>query len=318
MKNLRGGHRERLRGSFRLACGMAASLTLLLGVQTSSAAPNAWHVSSLGELYEFDVTTGDYSLALTFAPPVDCVQLTRAGDSLFCADPEQFSGTWVRRLEASSATVGWQANFPDLESPDGIASANSLLYVVAHENQPSRFFLLTLDPADGEELNRVEISELSKPSQRAYTMAARGSELWLMVPANSGGTAVRRLDPLTGVLHESVMIPEISSPSDADFGPDGRLFLSDWNWNPTNTGWCTDYWIVSFPGGSPDPQFSHCWHVSQGHAPPNLAFFTLAEGSSAPVAEIPTLSAAALWVLVALLAMVGVLVLRRSGRVSAG
>ena len=315
MNSLRN-YGDRLRRMLRLALGAATLVFLLVG-QASSAAPRAWHVSFFGELYEFDVATGDYSLAHTFDPPIGCHQLTHAGDTLFCADPEQFTGTWVRRLEPTSASVGWQVNFPDLPFPDGIAYMESLLYVVAHENEPRRYFLLTLDPDTGEELARVKISELNTPFEVVYAIAARGVELWLMTNGDSVGMAVRRLDPLTGSLFDSFSIPGTFAADDADFGSHGRLFLSKWTWNPTNTGWCTDYWIVPSLGDLPDHQFSHCWHVSQGLPPPNLAYFTLAEGGAAPVAEIPTLGTAALWVLAALLALAGVLALRCSGRVSA-
>ena len=315
--NSLSSHGDRLRRMLRLASGGVAILVFLLGAQASSAAPRAWHVSRFGDLYEFDVATGDYSLVLTFDPPVDCAQLTRTGDTLFCADPEQFSGTWVRRLEPSSASVVWQVNFPDLDGPDGIAFSDSLLYVVAQESQPRRNFLLTLEPATGEELARVEIPELSTPLGVIYAMAARGSDLWLMVNGTSVGMAARKLDPLTGSLSESFLVPGIFVADDADFDPYGRLFLSNRAWDPTNTGWCTDYWIVPSLGDLPDHQFSHCWHVSQGQPPPNLGYFTLAEGGVPPAAEIPTLGAAAVWVLVALLAMAGVLALRGTGRVSA-
>ena len=315
--NSLSSHGDRLRRMLRLASGGVATLVFLLGAQASSAAPRAWHVSFLGELFEFDVATGDYSLALTFDPPVQCHQLTRGGETLFCATGKEFTGTWVRRLEPSSGSVGWQANFPELPFPDGIAYMDSLLYVVTHESQPLRYFLLTLNPATGEELARIEIPGQGLPFGTIRTMAARGSELWVMVPA-SGGTAARRLDPLTGELHEPVAVPGVPSTTDADFDPFGRLVLGRWAWGPANTHWCTDYWIVPSLGEPPDHQFSRCWHLGPGEPPPNLAYFTLAEDGAAPIAEIPTLSAAALWVLAALLAMAGVLALRGTGRVSAG
>ncbi len=308
MKSLRRNRSQRL---IRLGFGIAATLVLLLSAPRSSAAPMALHVS-FGDLYEFDVATGDYSLASTFDPPIQCHPLTRGGDALFCSKAEQFEGTWVRRLEPSTASVGWQVNFPDLEFPDGVAYKDSLLYVVAHVNQPRRYFLLTLDPATGEELARVQLPE---ELTRVYALAARGSELWLMARTNFEGMAARRLDPSTGALQESIIIPGISVLSDADFGPDGRLFLSKWGFNPINTAWCTNYWIVPVLGGLPNHQFSHCWELGPGGAPPTLAYFTLAEGVT-PIVEVPTLGAAPASVLAALLALVGVLALRRAGGVS--
>ena len=317
MKGLRSDG-DRLRGSFRLALGGMVTLVFMLVAQASSAAPRAWHVSFFGELYEFDVATGDYSLVHTFDPPIGCHQLTREGDTLFCADPEQFTGTWVRRLELSTASGGWQVNFPDLDFPDGIAYSDSLLYVVAHESQPRRYFLLTLEPSTGEELARVEISGLNTPFEVVYGMAARGPELWLLTNGDSVGMAVRRLDPLTGSLSDSFSVPGFFAADDADFDPFGRLVLSKWTWGPANTHWCTDYWIVPSLGELPDHQFTRCWFLGPGVPPPNLAYFTLAEGGAPPAAEIPTLGAAGVIVLVALLAMAGVLALRSSGRVSAG
>ncbi len=292
--------------------GIGVVAAFALGAQGVFADPMALHVS-FGDLYEFDVATGEYSLATTFDPPIQCHELTRGGDSLFCSYPTEFEGTFVRRLEPSTASVGWQVSFSELSFPDGIAYTDSLVYVVTHVNQPRRYFLLTLDPATGEELARVEISELAGPAEVVYALAARGSELWLMITGTSEGMAARRLDPLTGLLLESFVVPGIQVGSDADFGPGGRLFLSKWEWNPINTAWCTDYWIVPFLGGTPDHQFSHCWFADSGEPPPpTLAYFTLAERDTQPVVEIPTLSTVATGVFAALLALLGALVLRRA------
>ena len=105
---------------------MTASLPFLLSVQGSSAAPVAVNVDR-GNLHENDLATGDYWLAAQFDDPVRCHPLTHAGDSLFCTAATEFEGTWVRRLERSSVSVAWEVNFPDLEFPDGIAYADSLL-----------------------------------------------------------------------------------------------------------------------------------------------------------------------------------------------
>ncbi len=313
MRNLRR-YRDRPQRILRLGLGVAAAtLVLLLSAQASSAAPLALHVSREGELYEFDVRTGEYALTATFDPSVECDQLTRGGDALFCSVPVEFEGTWVRRLEPSSASVGWQVNFPDLDFPDGVAYMDSLLYVVADTGQDRDFFLLTLDPTTGEELARVQLPE---ELIFVFSLAARGSELWLMVRGDSEGVTARRLDPSTGSLHESNIVPGVSTPNDADFDPGGRLFLSKWTWNPINTGWCTDYWIVPYLGGTPSHQFSHCWLVVPGGGPPNLAYFTLADRGAAPIVEVPTLGAASACVLAALLASVGVRSLRRAGGAS--
>ncbi len=300
---------ERRKLSLTLAGGCWMALELLLAVQVSSAAPSALHVSPTGELYEFDVATGDYELALTFEPQVDCQQLTRAGESLFCSYPTDFDGVLVSRLEPSSASVGWQVTFPNLEFPDGIDHTDSLLYVVAHVNMPRRYFLLTLDPANGEELDRVEI-DLGGSASAIYSLAARGSQLWVMTNGDPTGTVARRLDPLSGTVRESFVLPGVPAQTDADFGPGGRLFISYFAWNPFNTAWCSDYWRVPFLGATPEHQFSHCWVMDFFPPPPMLDYFTLADGE--PVAEIPTLGTASACLLAALLALAGLFALRRT------
>ncbi len=315
MKSLRGPSNRTWR-ILRLGFSVAATLVLLLRAQKSSAVPRALHVTTRGELYEFDVRTGEYALALTFDSSVRCHELTRGGDALFCSVPVDFGGneirTVVRRLEPSTASVAWQVTIPDLAFPNGIAFMESLLYVVANPDQGRDFFLLTLDPATGEELARVQ---LPGEFTLVLALAARGPELWVMARTNADGTAARRLDPSTGAVLEVIVVPsEISYPDDADFDPDGRLYQSRKMWNPIGTAWCTDYWIVPFLGGFPEHQFSHCWDLFQpGDAPPTLAFFTLADRNSGPVVEIPTLSAATACALAALLAAAGVLALRRAG-----
>ncbi len=296
----------------RVGVGMVVATGLLFGSHGALAEPMALHVSN-GDLYEFDVMTGEYSLELTFDSPVRCHQLTRSGDSLFCAYANEFEGTLVRRLEPLSGTSGWQVNFLDLDFPDGIAFSDSLLYVVANTGQIRDFFLLTLDPTTGEELGRVQLPE---ELIRVDALAARGADLWLMTIGTFDGMAARRLDPLTGSLHESYLVSGVFGPSDADFGSDGRLFLSKWEWDIIHASWCTNYWIVPFLGGTPAHQFSHCWEDGSGPPPPTLANFTLADRGSAPVVEVPTLGAAAACVLAGLLAVIGILILRRVGNVS--
>ncbi len=302
---------HRPRRIVRFLFEMTASLAFLLAARGLSAAPLG--VTEFdGDLYEFDLITGDYQLAVPFDPPVDCGPLTGGGDTLFCADPEQFEGTWVRRLERSSASVAWEANFPDLDFPDGIAFSESLLYVVANSNQATDHYLLTLDPATGEELARIELTEVGL-FQIVYAIAARGSELWLLITGDFTGMYVRRLDPLTGSLHESFTIPDVYVAIDAEFGPGGRLYLSDNEGNAIGTEWCTHHWTVPFLGAAPELRFSHCWEKPDP-VPPRLSFFTLANSEEAtPIVEVPTLGAVPACVLAVLLSLAGVLTLRRAG-----
>ncbi len=123
--------------------------------------------------------------------------------------------------------------------------------------------------------------------------------------------SVRRLDPLTGLMHESFTIPGIYGAGDADFGPGGRLFFGDWEWNIINSGWCTDYWVLPFLGAAPDHLFSHCWDLLPEDPPPTLAYFTLANrDEETPIVDVPTLGAVPAWLLAGLLSFVGVLKLR--------
>ncbi len=307
--------RDRPRRTSRFLFFVTACLALLLTGQGLSAAPLGVNFFYPGDLWEFDLTTGEFWLAVPFDPPVECNHLTGTGDTLFCAKPVEFEGTWVRRLERSSASVVWQVAFPDLPSPDGIVYSDSLLYVVANANQASNYYLLTLDPATGEELARVELTELGivdGNSRRPFALAARDSELWLLTTGDFTGMSISRLDPLTGLMHESFTVPGVFSVSDADFGPGGRLFVSHWEWNPINTGWCTDHWMVPFLGALPELQFSHCWEMPDPPVP-SLAYFTLANrDEETPIVEVPTLGAVPACVLAVLLCLAGVLILRGS------
>ncbi|MCP3997611.1 MAG: hypothetical protein GY722_21510, partial [bacterium] len=212
---------------------MTAYLPLLLAAGGLSAAPIAVNVDS-GSLYEIDLATGQYSLEGQFDNPVPCGPLTGAGDNLFCTIATEFEGTWVRRLERSSASVVWEVNSPDLDFPDAIAYSDSLLYVVA-EREPRLYYLLTLDPTTGEELARIWLSDLGYVDgglQVPFALAPRGPELWLLRTGN--GMRAHRLDPLTGMTLESFDVPGVSVAQDADFGPDGRLWLSRWQWDVIN------------------------------------------------------------------------------------
>ncbi len=294
-----------------LRCLLVATAFLpFLAAGRSSAAPLAVNVTS-GNLYEIDLSTGEYWLAAEFDHPVRCGPLTGADDTFFCTAHGAIvgEGTWVRRLERSSASVVWEVSFPELPSPDAIAYSDSRLYVVARTSLPRRFFLLTLDPATGEEMARIELPELGL--QRPYALAARGRDLWLLRGVAGVGTRLHRIDPLTGTMLESVEVPGISVVDDAEFGPDGRLWFSLWLPGPVNASWCTHYWMVPFLGAPAEPQFDHCWHA--GDPPvPNLAHFTLASAEAAAV-EIPTLGAVSVGVFAVLLSLTGVFVLRARG-----
>ncbi|MCP3997584.1 MAG: hypothetical protein GY722_21355, partial [bacterium] len=235
---------------------MTAYLPLLIAAEESSAAPLAVNVDS-GNLYEIDLATGQYSLEGQFSNPVPCGPLTGAGDALFCTIATEFEGTWVRRLERSSFNVVWEVNFPELDFPDAIAYSDSLLYLVANVDQTTRFYLLTLDPVTGEELARIWLSDLGPVDgglQVPFALAPRGPELWLLRTGN--GMRAHRLDPLTGMTLESFDVPGVSVAQDADFGPDGRLWLSRWQWDVINFGWCTHYWMVPFLSAPAELQFS--------------------------------------------------------------
>ncbi len=293
---------------------VAASAAVLFAGHALPAAPLGV-AEFAGDLYDFDLSTGEYSLAVPLDPPVECGPLTGGGDTLFCADPEQFEGTWVRRLERSSASVVWEVVFPDLSFPDGIAITDSLLYVVTHANQATDYFLLTLDPSTGQELARIELPELGG-FQVAYALAARGSELWILITGDFTGMSIRRLDPLTGSLHESFTIPGVFSACDAEFDADGRLFVSYLEWNPINTGWCTDHWTVPYLGASPQLRFTHCWELPDPPVP-KLDYFTLADPEEAtPIVDVPTLGTVAACLLVVLLSLSGILSLRQASGIS--
>ncbi len=304
---------DRQRRPLRCLLGLTAHLPFLLVAGGSSAAPVAVNVAS-GNMYEIDLETGEYWLAAQFDHPVQCRPITGVGDTLFCTAATQFEGTWVRRLERSSLTVAWEVNFPDLDFPDAIAYSDSLLYVVAHESQPLRFYLLTLDPAIGEELARIWLSDLGVINgvlRRPFALAPRGPELWLLRTGN--GMRAHRLDPSTGTTLESFDVPEVGVADDADFGPGGHLWLSHWEWDVINVGWCTHYWVVPFLGEPAELQFDHCWDPPAPSLP-NLAHFTFANPEPAtPAVEIPTLGAVAFGVFAVLLSLAGVLVLRARG-----
>ncbi|MCP3999242.1 MAG: hypothetical protein GY722_29875 [bacterium] len=291
---------------------MTASLPFLLAAGGLSAAPIAVSVDS-GNLYEIDLATGEYSLAGQFDNPVPCGPLTGTGDVLFCTDPTEFEGTWVRRLNRSSFRVVWEVNFPDLDFPDAIAYSDSLLYVVAHVGQASHYYLLTLDPTTGEELARIWLSDLGDVDggiQVPYALAPRGPELWLLRTGIRVGLRAHRLDPLTGTTLESFDVPEAGVVNDADFGADGRLWLSHWTPDPINFGWCTHYWMVPFLSAPAELQFSHCWEPPDPFLP-DLAHFTFANAEvGTPAVEIPTLGAVSACILAGLLSLLGVFVLR--------
>ncbi|MCP3999244.1 MAG: hypothetical protein GY722_29885, partial [bacterium] len=252
---------------------MTAYLPLLLAAGGLSAAPIAVNVDS-GNLYEIDLATGEYSLAGQFDNPVPCGPLTGTGDALFCTAP----GTWVRRLDRSSFNVVWEVNFPDLAVPDAIAYSDSLLYVVAHESQPRRYYLLTVDPSTGGELARIWLSDLGHVDgglQVPYALAPRGPELWLLRTGSRVGLRAHRLDPVTGKTLESFDVPEAGVVDDADFEPGGRLWLSYWTPDPINFGWCTHYFMVPFLSAPAELQFSHCWEPPDPFLP-DLAHFTFA------------------------------------------
>ncbi len=305
--------RDRLRRISRFLVGLAASLPFLLVAGGSSAAPVAVNVSS-GSLYEIDLATGEYWLAAEFDQPVVCGPLTAAGDSLFCADPEEFEGVWVRRLERSSLSVAWEVNFPNLDFPDAIVYSDSLLYVIAHESQPRRYYLQTLDPATGEEQARIWLSDLGHVDgglQVPYALASRGQELWLLRTGN--GVRAHRLNPLMGTTLETFDVPGVGALDDADFGPDGRLWLSRWVPGPVFASWCTHYWMVPFLGAPAELQFSHCWEEPNPTIP-TLEKFTFANPEEVtPVVEIPTLGAVSFGVFAVLLSLAGVFVLRARG-----
>ena len=88
------------------------------------------------------------------------------------------------------------------------STSDSLLYVIAHEGQPRHFYLLTLDPATGEELARVWLSDLGL--QVPFALASRGQELWLLRTVTGIGMQAHRLDPLTGTTLESFDVPGVS------------------------------------------------------------------------------------------------------------
>ncbi len=300
-------HSHRPPRILRRLVGLIASLPFLLAVEGLSAAPLAVNVTS-GSVYEIDLATGEYWLAVEFDQPVLCGPLTGVGDSLFCTAAVEFEGTWVRRLERSSASVAWEVVFPNLDFPDAIAYSDSLLYVVAHEGQASRFYLLTLDPATGEELARIWLSDLGL--QVPYALAARGPELWLLRGVTGIGMQAHRLDTLTGMTLESFDIPGVGAAADADFGSDGRLWISLWRPDPINFGWCTHYWMVPFLGAPAELQFSHCWQPPNPPVP-TVDTFTFANPEPAiPAVEIPTLGTVSVGVFVVLLSFAGVLALR--------
>ncbi|MCP3999243.1 MAG: hypothetical protein GY722_29880 [bacterium] len=304
-------HRQRPRRTRRFLLGVTASFPFLLAAGGLSAAPIAVNVDS-GSLYEIDLATGEYSLATQFDQPVRCGPLTGVDDTLFCTIATEFEGTWVRGLERSSAIVVWEVNFPDLDFPDAIAYSDSLLYVVA-EREPRRFYLLTLDPGTGEELARIWLSDLGYVDgglQVPYALAPRGPELWLLRTGIRVGLRAHRLDPLTGKTLESFDVPGAGVVDDADFGPDGRLWVSRWEWDVINVGWCTHYWMVPFLSAPAELQFSHCWDPPDPPLP-NLAHFTFANPEVAtPAVEIPTLGAVSVWVFGAILSLAGGFALR--------
>ncbi len=298
---------DRTRRILRFLICLTASLPLVLAAGESFAAPLALNVT-FGNLYEIDLATGEYWLAAEFDQPVECGPLTGAGDTLFCTVAIEFEGTWVRRLERSSLSVAWEVNFPNLDFPDAIAYADSLLYVIMVSETNDRYYLLTLDPTTGEEVARVWLSDLGL--EVPYALAARGPELWLLRGVAGVGTRLHRIDPLTGTMLESVEVPGISVADDADFGPDSRLWFSLWLWDIINVGWCTHYWMVPFLGAPAELQFSHCWDPPEPPQP-NLAHFTFANPEPAtPAVEIPTLGVVSVGVFAVLLSLAGVLVLR--------